>query len=428
MTPTTPRLTQRQKDELNLQHAGLESRHRLLPNLTSLPGGRMFKIIAGALGVLLLVALAKIMLPGPGSLSGTAYFSGAVHLYPGSDVDILGVKVGSVTAVVPEGKQVRVDFTYSKSHPVPANAAAVILAPTLVADRAVQLTPVYNGGPQLADHAVIPLSRTQVPQELDQVFKNVNDLSTALGPQGANKDGALTRLLQTSSANLSGEGQQIHDTITGVSEMTQTLAAHKDDLFGTIDNLQQLVTTLQQHDQDTRNFTTDLNQVSGQLDGERGQLSAALSNLASALGLTENFIKNNRQSLSDNLGILSRVTSVLNHDKQSLATLLDVSALGLTNYSHVYDPVGSGFQARFSVNDKTDTPVMFACSLVASVGQNPQTCLDLLKPLSGIRLTQPTNGSSSTPSLSPSSASGTQAAQIITGPTTLNGILAKAGR
>jgi hypothetical protein len=70
---------------------------------------------------------------------------------------------------------------------------------------------------------------------------------------------------------------------------------------------------------------------------------------------------------------------------------------------------------------------MFACSLVASVGQDPQKCLDLLAPLSGIRLTQPTNGSSSTPSLSPSSASGTAAAQIVTGPTTLNGILAKAG-
>ena len=177
--------------------------------------------------------------------------------------------------------------------------------------------------------------------------------------------------------------------------MTQTLAAHRDDLFGTIDNLQQLVTTLQQHDQDTRNFTTDLNQVSAQLDGERGQLSAALNNLGSALSLTSDFIKKNRQSLSDNLGILARVTSVLDRDKQSLATLLDVSALGLTNYSHVYNPVGQGFQSRFASGDKTDTPVMFACSLFASVGQDPQKCLDLLKPLSGIRLTPPTNGSSS---------------------------------
>jgi phospholipid/cholesterol/gamma-HCH transport system substrate-binding protein len=134
MAAPSARLTQRQQDELSRQRDGMSSPRRLLP---SLPDGRLFKVVAGALAVLVLVGLVKILIPGPGSLSGTAYFSSAVHLYPGSDVDILGVKVGTVTAVTPEGKQVRVDFTYSKSHPVPANASAVILAPTLVADRAV---------------------------------------------------------------------------------------------------------------------------------------------------------------------------------------------------------------------------------------------------------------------------------------------------
>lgn len=420
-------LSRAQQERLAEDNRVMAPQRRLLPSVGSLPSGRMFRIIAGVVGLVVLIGLVKVALPGAGKKHGTAYFSSAVHLYPGSDVDILGIKVGSVTAVVPEGKQVRVDFTYSSKQAVPANASAVILAPTLVADRAVQLTPVYNGGPELADHAVIPLARTQVPQELDQVFKNVNDLATALGPNGANKDGALTRLLQTSAANLGGEGQQIHDTLTGVSQLTQTLASHRDDIFGTVDNLQQLVTTLQQHDQDTRNFAVDLNQVTSSLDGEKTQLGAALSNLNSALGLTASFIKNNRQTLADNVGILARVTNTLNRDKSSLETLLDVSALGLGNYTHVYDPVGQGFNGRFAMNDKTDTPAMYICSLLASVGQNPQDCLKLLGPLKNISI--PTSGPSanSSSSLSPSSDAKANAAQIVTGPTTLNGILAKAG-
>jgi phospholipid/cholesterol/gamma-HCH transport system substrate-binding protein len=419
-------LSRAQQERLADDTRAMAPQRRLLPGLGALPTGRMFRIIAGLVAFVVLIGLVKVVLPGAGKKHGTAYFSSAVHLYPGSDVDILGIKVGTVTAVVPEGKQVRVDFTYPANQAVPANASAVILAPTLVADRAVQLTPVYNGGPELADHAVIPLARTQVPQELDQIFKNANDLATALGPQGANKDGALTRLLQTSSANLNGEGQQINDTITGVSQMTQTLAAHRDDIFGTVDNLQQLVTTLQQHDQDTRHFAVDLNQVTASLDGEKSQLGAALSNLSSALGLTANFIKTNRSTIADNVATLARVTDTLNHDKSSLETLLDVSALGLGNYTHVYNPVGQGFNGRFAMNDKTDTPAMWICSILASVGQSPQDCLKLLGPLAGISI--PTSGPS-TPSspLSPSSDANAAPAQIVTGPTTLNGVLAKAG-
>jgi phospholipid/cholesterol/gamma-HCH transport system substrate-binding protein len=423
MADGTP-LSRRQQERITADTRAMAPQRRLLPNMGALPSGRLFRIIAGAVILVVLVGLVKVALPGPGKKHGTAYFASAVHLYPGSDVDVLGIKVGSVTSVAPEGKQVRVDFTYSAKQPIPTNAQAVILAPTLVADRAVQLTPVYNGGPELADHAVIPLSRTQVPQELDQVFKNVNDLSTALGPKGANKNGALTRLLQTGAANLGGEGQQIHDTISNVSQMTQTLASHRDDIFGTVDNLQQLVATLKQHDEDTRHFAVDLNQVTAQLDGEKSQLGAALSNLSSALGMTADFIKTNRSTIADNVGILARVTNTLNRDKTSLETLLDVSALGLGNYTHVYDPVGQGFNGRFAMNDKTDTPAMWICSILASVGQSPQDCLKLLGPLANVSI--PASAPSSS-SLSPSADSKASAAQIVTGPTTLNGILAKAG-
>src|SRR5690606_27676547 len=93
----------------------------------------------------------------------TAHFSRAVSVYKGTEVRILGVKVGKVTAVIPEGNSVRVEMEYDASYRVPADAQAVIVTPTLVADRFVQLTPVYTGGPAMRDGAEIELADTGVP-------------------------------------------------------------------------------------------------------------------------------------------------------------------------------------------------------------------------------------------------------------------------
>ena len=49
----------------------------------------------------------------------TAHFPRAVSIYVGSDVRILGVNVGRVTAVTPEGNSVRVDMEYDAQYDVP---------------------------------------------------------------------------------------------------------------------------------------------------------------------------------------------------------------------------------------------------------------------------------------------------------------------
>ena len=71
----------------------------------------------------------------------TAYFERATGVYPGTEVRILGVKVGKVTKVTPKGNMVEVKLTYNAKHKVPADAQAVIIVPSLVADRYIQFTP-----------------------------------------------------------------------------------------------------------------------------------------------------------------------------------------------------------------------------------------------------------------------------------------------
>ena len=318
--------------------------------------------------------------PSSARKSATIYFPRTVHLYKDSDVDVLGIKVGSVTKVLPMGDRVRVDISYDASQHIPANASAVILTPTLVADRVVQLTPPYNPGDAvLADKAVIPLQRTGVPQELDQVFANLNSLSKDLGPNGANSTGALSKLFSVAANNLDGQGQNIHTTITSIADLAGTLDDNKSALFETVRNLQSFVGTLAQHDADTRAFMTDLSKVATELNGNRSALGQALHDLNGALGQVTSFISENKASLTDNVASLARVTNVLAKDKQLLGNLIDVGAVGATNYTHVYDPASQSFDGRFAETDLTETPALFICSTLTSAGVNGQQCINILK-------------------------------------------------
>ena len=123
----------------------------------------------------------------------TASFPRTVSLYEGSEVRVLGVPVGKVEKVEPAGDTVTVKMYYDAKVDVPADAQAVIIAPSVVGDRFVQLTPVYDGGKKLADGAVLDTDKTSTPLELDQVYASIDDLTVALGPEGRQQRGRAQR-------------------------------------------------------------------------------------------------------------------------------------------------------------------------------------------------------------------------------------------
>jgi len=111
-----------------------------------------------------------------------AYFPDTLALYSGDKVQIMGVKVGSIDTIEPAGDKMKVTFHYDNSFKVPANATASILNPSLVASRNIQLSPPYTGGPVMENNAVIPIDRTQVPVEYDELRDSINRILTDLGP------------------------------------------------------------------------------------------------------------------------------------------------------------------------------------------------------------------------------------------------------
>ncbi|MEV4317244.1 MCE family protein [Actinocrispum sp. NPDC049592] len=296
----------------------------------------------------------------------TAYFSSAVGLYVGSTVRVLGVPVGTVDEVVPAGRQVRAELSVDTDQPIPAEASAVVVAPSLVSDRFVQLAPVYTKGPQLESGAVIPVERTVTPVELDDLYKSLNQLSSALGPDGANSKGELSRLLDVMAANTKGNGALIGETIKQFADASKALAASKDQLFGTVEGLAQFTTMLARNDKSVAEFTEQLRDVSASLAAERGDLGGALAELASALELVRSFIRDNRTALKSNVDKLTGITRILVDQRQSLAEALDVAPNAVTNLNNAVDPATGRMEVRPNILEFYPPPVpggMVACNV-----------------------------------------------------------------
>jgi phospholipid/cholesterol/gamma-HCH transport system substrate-binding protein len=344
-----------------------------------------------AIGVAILVAIAGVgvYLLARGSsktMHVTAQFSRVVSVFPGSSVRILGVPVGKVTKITPHGTYVDVEMTYSGKYKVPANATAAVVPPAIVGDRYIQLTPPYTSGSVMKDDATIPIQRTEVPIELDQIFQNLDDLNRALGPQGANAHGALSRLIATGAANLgNGNGKRLHRALHQLSELVTTLDSSKSDLVGVINHLGSFTTTLANDDTNVRKVNDDLATVSEQLANERADLNQAVQNLAVALGEVGKFVKHNRGSLTKNVHGLASVTHVLVKEKEALTEFLDDAPTALLNLQKAFDPNSNSLATRGGFDFQTNPGAEFGkvlCGLLVKQlgsGKIATQCLKLIK-------------------------------------------------
>jgi phospholipid/cholesterol/gamma-HCH transport system substrate-binding protein len=313
-------------------------------------------------GIVIAVVLAVVIGVGAYFLFGgsdtkklTAQFDSAVGVYQGTPVKILGVDVGEVTSVSPGSDYVTVGLEYDSKYKVPADAIVVVVANSLVSDRYLQLSwPTPKSSHLIADGATIPKDRTSGPAELDDIYAALNKLSAALGPEGANKNGALSEFIKVSEANLKGNGAALGNSITQLSKAMTTLANGRDDLFGTVRNLQSLTSALAASDTQIKHFEEQLAQVSGDLASERSDLGEALHNLGGALSQVAKFVKDNQNKLHVDLDGLKVISGILIKEQGALNETMAVAPVALANIVHAYQPNIGAIATRGNLASLTD--------------------------------------------------------------------------
>jgi phospholipid/cholesterol/gamma-HCH transport system substrate-binding protein len=347
-----------------------------MPMLDQISG--VMRTIATLVVVGLLATTAWVMWPKDDEKYINATFPRTVALYEGSEVKILGVPVGAVESVDPQGTDVEVRLSYDSEVDVPAGAKAVIVSPSVVGDRYVQLTPAYDGGPKMPDNATLGQNRTAEPLELDQIYSSLNDLNVALGPKGANANGSLSNLLDTTAANFDGQGEQFHQTIKDLGRFTGTLSHNKEELFASLRQLARFTATMRENDHNVRAFNRNLAQMSVFLEGERDDLAGALSNLGRATEDITRFVRSNRGLIKRNVDDIAEISGVLVKQREALKEIMNVAPLALNNLAVAYNPLSGTLDQRSNFGENVaqleNDPAQLLCTIVNEAEGSGRAC------------------------------------------------------
>jgi len=316
-----------------------------------------------------------------------AYFSDAMALYPNDRVQIMGVKVGKVDSIEPAGDKMRVTMSFDSKYKVPADATASILNPTIVASRVVQLSPPYSGGPALADNAVIPLERTQVPVEFDDIRVQLDKLVTELGPTPSQPKGPLGDLVESLADTLSGKGQQVNTTFRALSDAVAALNSGRGDLFKVTKSLAVFVNALHQSDQQFVALNNNLATLTTSLNSSDQELAQGLRDIDALLTTARTFVDDNGSLLSNNINNLADVTNVLMQPdaRNGIETLLHVYPTLLANVSNIYHPTHGAIVSIPAIASWAN-PMQFLCSAIQAGSRlgyqdSAELCAQYLAPI-----------------------------------------------
>ncbi|WP_081662321.1 MCE family protein, partial [Mycobacterium simiae] len=314
-----------------------------------------------------------------------AYFTETNGLFVGDEIRILGVAVGVVDRIEPQPSSSKVTFSVDKQYPIPADARAAILSPSLVTSRAIALVPAYSGGPKLSAGASIPLNRTAVPVEWDDFRRQLEKLTDALQPTSPGGVNSVGELVNSAADNLRGQGDTARDTVIKLSQAISALGDHADDIFGTVRNLQLLVSALYSSSDLLAAFNQNLASVTTVLTNSPNEVGNAVRALDTALSDVRDFLAENRESIGVTFDRLGSITTALDDSRNDIKQILHVAPTVFQNFLNIYQPAQSAMTGILALNNFADIP-QFICSSIeaasrARLARVSKLCLQYINPI-----------------------------------------------
>jgi virulence factor Mce-like protein len=295
---------------------------------------RQSAVLRIGLAIVILAGVAFVAVDvtaGPSTYPLNAVYSSAPGLFPGANVDVLGVKVGTVASVKNVGDRVVVGFKVDQGTKIPARAIASLVAPQLLGEPDVDLNPGYTGGPTLHAGAVIPLSRTAVPISTDEVLKQVQRTLNAINPH------AVGNLVSNLATDLDGQGASLNKLIKNAAGTIQLLANKGDDLGQLNGTLAQLTGTLDDDTSQIEHLVAEYDTVSGVIAQHSGQLNDALTQLTGASSALVGVLTPNLLPLEADVGTVTTVGRTLDRNLSSVDEILQQGNHLFQGASRAYD-------------------------------------------------------------------------------------------
>lgn len=188
-----------------------------------------------------------------------ADFTSVSRLKPGQDVRIAGIPVGTVKDITINGDHATVTFTVDKRQRLYTSTRAAIRYQNLTGDRYLEILAGPGELRKLPPGATIPRDNTEPALDLDALLGGLRPVLKGLDGTKLNQvSNAIIELLQGKGATLStvladtsdftraiaGRDQLIGETIENLTTVLAAADQKSTDLDTSVDQLQQLITTL----------------------------------------------------------------------------------------------------------------------------------------------------------------------------------------
>jgi hypothetical protein len=237
----------------------------------------------------------------------------------------------------------------------------------------------------MRDGAVIPVERTAVPVEWDEVKAQLMRLATDLGPTSEVSTTSVGRFIDSAANALDGNGDKLRQTIAELSGVGRILANGSGNIVDIIKNLQTFVTALRDSNSQIVSFQNRLATLTSVLDESRSDLDAALKDLSFAVGEVRRFIAGSRDQTAEAIQRLANVTQNLVDHQRDLEQVLHISPTAFANAYNVYNPDTGSALGAFALTNFSN-PVQLVCSAIGAVenATAPETaklCVQYLGPV-----------------------------------------------
>ncbi len=243
----------------------------------------------------------------------TTHFANASGLYPGFEVELNGVPVGTVSSTALTKTGTKVTLSIDPGTTVPSDVQSSVQIANDLGEQVVNLVPTRDGpAPALASGANVPAARNEVPADVGQVVATATRLLRAIPAGNLNKlIGELATALQGNAGNLRtlvdagttfskefvAYQQQFTELLANAPPALDTVTAVAPELRQDLANTAALVQVLAQNKSGLHNLLTSGSSAFGAVDqlvtNESANLgcllhdsAGILSNLAQPTNLT----------------------------------------------------------------------------------------------------------------------------------------------
>lgn len=274
-------------------------------------------VVALVVGGLVCAGVVVLSLSTFGKKDYTAVLAQTAGLRVGEDVSVHGVPAGTVKAVELAGDKVEVTFALERDIRLGDATTAEVKVATLLGTHYLEVDP---GGDGELPGDRIPLSRTSVPFNLQDVLERGAEAVQELNPQ------VIARALTEASESMSASGEALGPALTGIARLSDAVSTRQGQTTQLLRAARRVTDQLSASTGDLLEMMRQADLVLDEVTRRRDAIDTLLTETTTLARNLRAITRDTEADLAPAFRKLNGVLGVLRSEKKQLVKLLDTAA------------------------------------------------------------------------------------------------------